>query len=85
MQKATVSSEQQLCGCKWKEDTPRKYRVHNAKFTTKATLKPVTAKHLQSQHQIDQIDLSKDPVKHNGKIYKYILSVMDRYSAAFYG
>ena len=26
------------------------YRVHNAKFTNKATPKPVTAKHVQSQH-----------------------------------
>ena len=51
-----------------------KYRVHNAKFTNKATPKPVTAKHVQSQHQIDLIDLSKDPVKHNGKVYKYVMS-----------
>ena len=57
-----------------------KYRVHNARFTNKATRKPVTAKRLQSQHQIDLIDLSKDPVKHNGKVYKYILSVIDVFS-----
>ena len=57
-----------------------KYRVHNAKFTNKATPKPVTAKHVQSQHQIDLIDLSKDPVKHNGKVYKYVMSVSDIFS-----
>ena len=57
-----------------------KYRVHNAKFTNKATPKPVTAKQVQSQHQIDLIDLSKDPVKHNGKVYKYVLSVIDIFS-----
>ena len=54
-----------------------KYRVHNARFLSKATPKPVTAKHVQSQHQIDLTDLSKDPVKHNGKVYKYVPSVID--------
>ena len=54
-----------------------KYRVHNAKLTNKATPKPVTAKQVQSQQQIDLIDLSKDPVKRNGKVYKYFLSVID--------
>ena len=54
-----------------------KYRVHNVKFNNKAVSKPVFAKHIQSQHQIDLIDLSKDPVKNKGKLYKYILSVMD--------
>ena len=50
---------------------------YNAKFTSKATPKPVTAKHVQSQHLID---LSKDPVKNNGKVYKYVLSVIDIFS-----
>ena len=54
-----------------------KYRVHNVKCNNKAVPKPVFAKHIQSQHQIDLIDLSKDPVKNKGKLYKYILSVMD--------
>ena len=40
-----------------------KYRVHNVRFTNNAGPKPVFAKHVQSQHQIDLIDLSKDPVK----------------------
>ncbi|KAL9983848.1 hypothetical protein ACROYT_G006088 [Oculina patagonica] len=57
-----------------------KYRVHNAKFTNKAIPKPVTANHVQSQHQIDLVDLSKDPVRHNGKVYKYVLSVIDVFS-----
>ena len=47
-----------------------KYRVHNVKFTNKAVPKPVFAKHIQSQHQIDLIDLSKDPVKNKGKLFK---------------
>ena len=46
-------------------------------FTNKAVPKPVFAKHVQSQHQIDLIDLSKDQVKNKGKLYKYILSIMD--------
>ena len=39
-------------------------------FTNKAVPKPVFAKHVQSQHQIDLIDLSKDPVKTKGKLFK---------------
>ena len=46
-----------------------KYRVHNVKFTNKAVPKPVFAKHVQYQHQIDLIDLNKDPVKNKGKLY----------------
>ena len=42
-----------------------KYRIHNARFTNKARPRPVTAKRAQSQHQIDQIDLSKEPVIDN--------------------
>ena len=86
LQKATISSGQQLCaGFSEKKilqvtNNEFKYRVHNAKFTNKATPKPVTAKHVQSQHQIDLIDLSKDPIKHNGKVYKYVLSVIDIFS-----
>ncbi|KAL9960366.1 hypothetical protein ACROYT_G033814 [Oculina patagonica] len=57
-----------------------KYQVHNARFTNKAIPKPVTANHVQSQHQIDLVDLSKDPVRHNGKVYKYVLSVIDVFS-----
>ena len=34
-----------------------KYRIHNAKFRNKGTPRPVRAKHVQSQHQIDLIDL----------------------------
>lgn len=57
-----------------------KYRIHNAKFTNKAVPRPVTAKHVQSQHQVDLMVLINDAVKHNGKVYKYVLSVMDIFS-----
>ena len=57
-----------------------RYRVHNAAFTNKAVPKPVRAHHVQSQHQVDLVDLSKEPVELGGKSYKYILSVMDVFS-----
>ena len=57
-----------------------RYRVHNAAFTNKAVPKPVRARHVQSQHQIDLVDLSKEPVELGGKSYRYILSVMDVFS-----
>ena len=37
-----------------------KYRIHNVKFTNKATPRPVTAKSVQAQHHVDLMDLSKD-------------------------
>ena len=54
-----------------------KYRIHNVKFTNKVTPRPVTAKSVQAQHQIDLMDLSKDAVEHDGRVYRYVLSVMD--------
>ena len=57
-----------------------RYRVHNAAFTNKAVPKPVRAHHVQSQHQVDLVDLSKEPVELGGKSYRYILSVMDVFS-----
>ena len=54
-----------------------KYRIHNVKFTNKATPRPVTAKSVQAQHQVDLMDLSKDAVEHDGRVYRYVLSVMD--------
>ena len=57
-----------------------RYRVHNAAFTNKAVPKPVRAHHVQSQHQVDLVDSSKEPVELGGKSYRYILSVMDVFS-----
>ena len=57
-----------------------RYRDYNAKFTNKATPKPVAAKHVHPQHQINLIDLSREHVRHNGKIYKYVLTVLDVFS-----
>ena len=57
-----------------------KYRIHSVKFTNKATPRPVTASTIQAQHQIDLMDLSKEAVDHNTRVYKYVLSVMDIFS-----
>ena len=57
-----------------------KYRVHNATFTNKAVPKPVRAHHVQSQHQVDLVDLSKQAVEFAGKTYRYIISVIDVFS-----
>ena len=57
-----------------------KYRIHNVKFTNKAAPRPVTARTIQGQHQIDLMDLSKEAVGHNTRVYKYVLSVMDIFS-----
>ena len=57
-----------------------KYRIHNVKFTNKASPRPVTARTVQGQHQIDLMDLCKEAVNHNGHVYKYVLSVMDIFS-----
>ena len=40
-----------------------KYRIHDVKFTNKATPRPVTAKSIQAQQQVHLMDLSKDAVE----------------------
>ena len=58
-----------------------KYRIYNVKFTNKATPRPVTAKSVQAQHQVDLMDLSKDDaVEHDGLVFRYVLSIMDVFS-----
>jgi len=57
-----------------------KFRIHNVKFTNKATPRPVTAKTVQGQHQIDLMDLSKEAVNYNKHVYRYVLSVMNIFS-----
>ena len=53
-----------------------KYRIHSAVFKNKVLPKPVRAKHVDSQHQIDLIDLTKQSVEFAGKV----LSAMDVFS-----
>ena len=56
------------------------YKVHNTRFRNKAVPCPVQAKHVQSQHQMDLVDMKKCPVEWKGNLYKYILSLMDVFS-----
>ena len=82
MQKAATSSCCWFCGSEREKYTERdkqqiKYRIHNVKFTNKATPRLVAAKSVQAQHQVDLMDLSKDAVEHDGRVYRYVLSVMD--------
>jgi len=57
-----------------------KYRIHNAVFKSRVLPKPVRAKHVHSQYQIDLIDLTKQPVEFAGKTFHYVLSSMDVFS-----
>ena len=53
---------------------------HNARFTNKAVSCSVQAKHIQSQHQVDLVDMQKCPVEWKRILCKYILSLMDVFS-----
>ena len=57
-----------------------KYCIHNVKFTNKPTPRPVTAKTIHSQHQIDLMDLSKEAVNQNKHMYGYFFSIMAIFS-----
>jgi len=57
-----------------------RYRVRNAAFTNKAVPKPFRAHQVQSQHQIDLVDVNQEPVELGRKSYRYIVSVMDVFS-----
>ena len=60
------------------------YKVHNAGFRKKAVPCPVQAKQVQSQHQVDLVDIQKCPAEWKGKLYKYILSLMDVFSRYYW-
>ncbi len=62
-------------------NTDKGHYCQNAKFMNKAALKPVRAKDVQIRHQIDLMDMgSKGSVKMNGKLYRYVLIVIDVFS-----
>lgn len=46
-------------------------------FTNKAPLIPIIAERVMERVQIDLIDKSSDACHHDGKVYRYILSVVD--------
>ena len=47
------------------------------KFTNRAKPRPVTFKKVQEQHQIDLVDMRNMQVEHNGKLFRYVLSLLD--------
>ena len=60
-----------------------KSRLHeqlNVRFQNKAALKPVRAKAVQIRHQVDLVSMESIPVKWKGKVFKYVLSVLDVFS-----
>ena len=57
-----------------------KYRIRKAKFTNKATREQVLAENVHSQHHVDLMDMFNGAIHHNGRIYRYVLSVMDIFS-----
>ena len=57
-----------------------KFRSFNIKFENKAILKPVQVKEIQTQHQIDLVNLSDMRVEYQGTVYRYVLSIMHIFS-----
>ena len=57
-----------------------KYRKFNVKFLNKAIPRPVRVSSVMEQVQIDLINLSSQRVEYEGKVYRYVLSVMDIFS-----
>ena len=70
-------SEKQILGI---TNVEKKYRIFNAKFLNKPTPRAVLVKDVQTQHQIDLVNLSNMKVTYRGKTFRYILSLMDVFS-----
>ena len=52
----------------------------NVRFTNRARLGPIRARGVQIRHQIDLVDMQKIQTKYGGKLFKYVLSIMDVFS-----
>lgn len=57
-----------------------RYRIFNAKFRNKAIPRPVRTSDVMEQIQIDLVDLSNQRVLCDGKVFRYVLSLMDVFS-----
>ena len=55
-------------------------QITQKKLSYKAVSCSVQAKHIQSQHLVDLVDMQKCPVEWKGKLYKYILLLVDVFS-----
>ena len=60
--------------------TSRLNQEVKASFDNKPPLKPVTASKVWEQIQIDLMSMEDMPVTHEGKVYRWILSVIDVFS-----
>ena len=56
------------------------FRSFNFKFKNQAIPRPVQVKEIQTQHQIDLVNLSDMRVEYQGTVYRYVLSIMDIFS-----
>ncbi|KAK2547608.1 Gag-Pro-Pol polyprotein [Acropora cervicornis] len=52
----------------------------NARFQNRPRLRPIRARDVQVRHQIDLVDMNKLCTKYKGKVFRYVLSVMDVFS-----
>ena len=57
-----------------------KYHKFNVKFLNEAIPRPVRVSSVMEQVQIDLINLSSQRVEYEGKVYRYVLPVMDVFS-----
>lgn len=57
-----------------------KFRRFNARFTNRAVPRPVRAKEVMEQMQVDLVSMTSQQVDFNGRTYRYILSLMDIFS-----
>ena len=57
------------------------YQLLKIRFTNnRVNIRPIRAKRVHDRHQVDLIDVSKWPVQHHGKTFRYILLVIDVFS-----
>ena len=57
-----------------------RFRPFNVKFKNKAIPRPMQVKEIQTQHQIDLVNLSDMRVEYQGTVYRYVLPIMDIFS-----
>ena len=59
--------------------SPR-FRSFNVKFKNKTIARLVRVKEIQTQHQIDLVNLSDMRVEYQGTVYQYVFPIMDIFS-----
>lgn len=61
-------------------DSSRRYQLHKARFGNIPIPRPIRAKEVQDQQQVDLLDMGKWKIKHGRFTYRYILTVIDVFS-----